>query len=142
MPEDTRATPASDLIREIVIKQRSRGEDFITTTGLSPQAARTIGWIDANPGAIQREIADMSGTTPASVASLLKGLEAGGYLERRPDPDNSRVKRLYALPKAHAISVGFDAMAEQRYVLLPLADLLPAAAVLVTLELAPHRPAP
>jgi len=124
MPEDTRATPASDLIREIVIKQRSRGEDFITTTGLSPQAARTIGWIDANPGAIQREIADMSGTTPESVASLLKGLEAGGYLERRPDPDNSRVKRLYALPKAHAISVGFDAMAEQveQELLAPLSE--------------------
>lgn len=34
----------------------------------------------------------------------------------------------------------FDAFAERRYVLLPLIDVLPAAAALLTLELAPSRP--
>lgn len=50
--------------------------------------------------------------------------------------------RLIKLESLYRYVRKFDAMGEQRYVLLPLVDLLPAAAVLVTLELAPHRPVP
>ncbi|OBB26272.1 hypothetical protein A5792_04010 [Mycolicibacterium peregrinum] len=47
--------------------------------------------------------------------------------------------RLIKLESLYRYVRKFDAMADQRYVLLPLADVLPAAAALLTLELAPHR---
>lgn len=105
----------SRLLREIMMKQRARGDEFVRQTGLSVQAAHTIGWIDAHgdAGVIQREIAEFSGTTAASVASLVKGLEAGGYVERRPDPHDSRSKRVHLLPRAKAMMSDFQSMADQ-----------------------------
>ncbi|WP_243858599.1 phosphatidylglycerol lysyltransferase domain-containing protein [Mycobacterium sp. DL440] len=50
--------------------------------------------------------------------------------------------RLIKLESLYRYVRKFDAMAEQRYVLLPLVDVLPAAAALLTLELAPQRPTP
>lgn len=101
---------ASDLIREIGLKLHARGDEFVRGSGLSVQAGHTIGWIAANQdrGVIQRELAELSGTTPASVASMVKGLEAAGYIERRTDPHDVRKNRLYVLPKAYALTEGFD----------------------------------
>lgn len=112
MPRPTKTQTASHLIRRIVIAQQARGDEFVRDSGLSIQAGRTIGYIHAHQdrGVIQREIAEMSGRTAASVASLLKGLETGGYIERRVDPDDVRSKRLYVLPKGVALIDGFDQM--------------------------------
>ncbi|MDH6193973.1 lysylphosphatidylglycerol synthetase-like protein (DUF2156 family) [Mycobacterium frederiksbergense] len=49
--------------------------------------------------------------------------------------------RLIRLESLYRYVRKFDAMSEWRYVLLPLVDVLPAAVVLLTLELAPRRPA-
>ncbi|MEV0670332.1 phosphatidylglycerol lysyltransferase domain-containing protein [Mycobacterium sp. NPDC050441] len=48
--------------------------------------------------------------------------------------------RLIKLESLYRYVRKFDALAERRYVLLPLVDVVPAAAALLTLELAPHRP--
>lgn len=48
--------------------------------------------------------------------------------------------RLIKLESLYRYVRKFDALGERRYVLLPLVDILPAAAALLTLELAPHRP--
>ncbi|WP_454790199.1 bifunctional lysylphosphatidylglycerol flippase/synthetase MprF [Mycolicibacterium lutetiense] len=48
--------------------------------------------------------------------------------------------RLIKLESLYRYVRKFDALGERRYVLLPLVDVLPAAAALLTLELAPHRP--
>lgn len=47
--------------------------------------------------------------------------------------------RLIKLESLYRYVRKFDAMAERRYVLLPLIDVIPAAAALLTLELTPHR---
>ncbi len=48
--------------------------------------------------------------------------------------------RLIKLESLYRYVRKFDAVAEQRYVLLPMFDVVPAAVALLTLELAPHRP--
>lgn len=79
--------------------------------GLTPHQARTVGYIEANEsrGLIQRDIAEMSGTRPASVSSLLQGLEQDGWIERRVDPSDSRRKTLHVTDKGRDVVHRFEA---------------------------------
>jgi len=57
-------------------------------------------WLERSPGLSQKEAADMLEVEPISVARLVDRLEASGLVERRPDPDDRRVWRLYLRPAA------------------------------------------
>jgi MarR family transcriptional repressor of mepA len=67
-----------------------------------------LGYLAKNPGAIQRDIAEVSRTSAASVSSLLQGLERRALIERRTDGDNERIKRVYATPAGIDLIAGFE----------------------------------
>ncbi len=124
------ATPISDLMRIVTLKMRARGDVFSRGLPLSLTQSRTIGYIDyieqnEHRGVIQRELAEISGTTAASVSSLIDGLEKGGYVERRPSPGDARRKEIHLLPKAKGMTEEFGALMEQNEVDL-LRPLTPA----------------
>jgi MarR family transcriptional regulator, repressor for mepA len=104
-----------DLMFSILGRSRTPMERIIRETGLSGPQARTIGYIEANEdrGITQREIAETFGTTPASVSSLISGLERGGYVERVPDPSDARAKLLRVLPPGRGLTRGFDEQMEE-----------------------------
>ncbi|OZF53046.1 MarR family transcriptional regulator [Rhodococcus sp. 14-2470-1b] len=97
-----------DLLRWIGWAQQQAGLDWIRERDLGHQQSFVLGYLTRSPGAIQRDIANMTRTTPASVSSLLQGLEARGLIERRPDPANERIKRVYATESGSALIAGFD----------------------------------
>lgn len=111
-------TPVSDLMRMIQIKMINRGDAWSRELPLTVTQSRTIGWIDyieetEHRGVIQRELAEMSGTSAASISSLIDGLEKGGYVERRPSTDDARRKEIYVLPKAKGMTDGFQKLMDQ-----------------------------
>ena len=117
-------------MRMIQIKMMNRGEAWSRKLPLTITQSRTIGWIDyieetEHRGVIQRELAEMSGTSAASVSSLIDGLEKAGYVERRPSPDDARRKEIHVLPKAKGLTDGFQNLMEQTEKDL-LAPLTPA----------------
>ena len=67
-----------------------------------------LGYLTQNPGAIQRDIAQISRTSAASVSSLLQGLERRGLVERRTQAGDERSKRVYATPDAIELIAGFE----------------------------------
>ena len=67
-----------------------------------------LGYLVQNPGAIQRDIAQISRTSAASVSSLLQGLERRGLVERRTEDGDERSKRVYATPAGAELIAGFD----------------------------------
>ncbi|MCU1528661.1 MAG: transcriptional regulator [Frondihabitans sp.] len=103
-------TPASslELLRWIGWAQAQAGQDWIRERELSRQQSFTLGYLVQNPGAIQRDIAEVSRTTPASVSSLLQGLERRGLIERRSEAGNERSKRVYPTPAGIELISGFD----------------------------------
>ncbi len=120
-------TPVSDLLRNLGIKMRNRGDVYARGLPLTAAQSRTIGYIDyieehEHRGVIQRELAEVSGTSAASVSSLIDGLEKAGYVERRSSADDARRKEIYVLPKAKGLTQGFDRLMEQteRELLAPL----------------------
>lgn len=97
-----------DLVRWIGWAQRKAGEDWIRERELSHEQAFALGYLVKSPGAIQRDIAELTRTSAASVSSLLSGLEARGLIERRTSPGDERSKRAYATPAGAELIAGFD----------------------------------
>lgn len=106
-PEIT-LTSNLELLRWIGWAQQQAGLDWIRARDLSHQQSFALGFLVQNPGSIQRDIAEMTRTTPASVSSLLQGLEKRGLIERRTEGGNERQKRVYATPEGAALIQGFD----------------------------------
>lgn len=116
----------SELIRIVGFAGRGAADEWVREREVTRQQAMTIGYIEANQhrGVNAREIAEVSGTTAASVASLLQGLEQRGFITREPSPDDSRVKLLRATPEAVALVDGFQEhmIAAQEFVFSVLDD--------------------
>jgi MarR family transcriptional regulator for hemolysin len=87
--------------------------------------------LDRFEGLKQAELAEMLDLQPISLTRLLDGLAENGLIERRPDPEDRRAKRLFLTPAARPLlgqltELGEDLMATA------LAGLAPAdAAVLL-----------
>ncbi|ONI60850.1 MarR family transcriptional regulator [Leifsonia sp. ALI-44-B] len=96
------------LVRWIGLAQRKAAEDWIRTRGLSHEQGFVLGYLVQNPGSIQRDIAQVSRTAPASVSSLLQGLERRELIERRTENGDERRKRVYATPAGAELVAGFE----------------------------------
>lgn len=103
-----RLTSTLDLVRWIGWAQLRAGEDWIRERELSHPQGFVLGYLTQNPGAIQRDIAEVSRTSAASVTSLLQGLERRGLVERRTEGGNERSKRVYATAAGTELIAGFD----------------------------------
>jgi len=111
------------LLRWIAWAQRKAGEDWIRARELTHEQAFVLGYLVQHPGSIQRDIAEVSRTSAASVSSLLQGLERRDLVERRTEEGNARTKRVYATPLGTDLIAGFEtAMAEADDVILTPLD--------------------
>lgn len=122
--DDTTPPRSLELVRWIGWAQRKAGEDWIRERDLSHQQAFVLGHLARSPGAIQRELADLSRTSAASVSSLLQGLERRGLVERRSEDGDERRKRVYATDAGIDLIAGFDSAMEaaDETILAPLDD--------------------
>jgi MarR family transcriptional repressor of mepA len=115
-------TTSLGLVRWIGWAHMQAGLEWVRERDLSHEQAFALGFLEQNPGAIQRDIAQMTRTSAASVSSLLQGLERRGLVERRTEAGNERSKRVYATPEGIQLIKGFaDAMlAAEDAILAPL----------------------
>jgi len=88
--------------------QRKAAEEWVRERDLSQEQAFVLGYLQQSPGAIQRDIADITRTSAASVSSLLQGLERRGLVERRTEAGNARTKRVHATDAGVALIAGFE----------------------------------
>lgn len=138
-----RLTSTLDLVRWLGWAQRKAGEEWIRARELSHEQAFVLGYVTQNPGAIQRDIAEVSRTSAASVSSLLQGLERRDLIERRTVEGNERSKRVYATPAGSELIAGFEGAmnAADDVILAPLTseerDTLHALLTKVTSQLPP-----
>lgn len=115
-------TSTLDLVRWIGWAQRKAGEDWIRERELSHAQGFVLGYLVQNPGSIQRDIAEVSRTSAASVSSLLQGLERRGLVERRTQDGDDRSKRVHATEAGAELISGFEAAmaAADETILAPL----------------------
>ncbi|WP_426562862.1 MarR family winged helix-turn-helix transcriptional regulator [Angustibacter sp. McL0619] len=133
-----------ELVRWIGWAQRKAGEDWIRARELSHEQAFVLGYLAQNPGAIQRDIAQMSRTSAASVSSLLQGLERRGLVERRTEGGNERSKRVYATKTGSDLIAGFESAmaAADETILAPLGQAERATLQALLLKITAELPQP
>jgi len=115
-------TTTLDLFRWVGWAQMKAGEEWFRDRELGHSQGFVLGYLVQNPGAIQRELAEVTRTTAASVSSLLQGLEARDLVERRTEDGNERSKRVYATAAGAELVEGFAASirATEESILRPL----------------------
>ncbi|GGF34570.1 MarR family winged helix-turn-helix transcriptional regulator [Subtercola lobariae] len=141
---EMRFSSSLELVRWIGWAQRKVGEDWIKTRELSHEQAFALGFLVQNPGSIQRDIAQLTRTSAASVSSLLHGLERRGLIERRTEGGNERSKRVYATPEGAELIAGFgDAIAAaDDTILAPLDETERATLHELLTKITAHLPQP
>lgn len=85
---------------EAQFAQRIRAEGY---EDFRPSDVEIIARLPADTGARLTELAARSHTTKQAVAKLVRGLEARGYVERRPDPVDGRAARIVLSPRGQAL---------------------------------------
>lgn len=60
--------------------------------------------LDRHPGAIQSELADMLEVERATAGRLIDRLEENGWVERRADPNDRRINRVYMTEKGNRVN--------------------------------------
>lgn len=119
---DSMLTSTLELLRWIGWAQRKAGEDWIRARDITFEQGFVLGQLVRNPGSIQRDLAQLTRTSAASVSSLLQGLERRGLVERRTERGNERSKRVYATEAGAELISGFESAmaATEESVLAPL----------------------
>jgi MarR family transcriptional regulator, organic hydroperoxide resistance regulator len=94
---DPRAMPLEAWVRLLRVRERlgRRLERVFARHGLTPAQFDVLATLWHGDGITQQELSERLLVTKGNVCGLIDRAEAAGWVERRPDPGDRRVNRLY-----------------------------------------------
>ncbi|MGD1933959.1 MAG: MarR family winged helix-turn-helix transcriptional regulator [Candidatus Phaeomarinobacter sp.] len=84
--------------------------------GLTQAQGRVLAVLRRTDGATQTEIADQLDMERAPIGKLVDRLEEAGFVERRADACDRRVKRVYLMPKFASVAAEMLSLGEEIFV--------------------------
>ena len=103
------------LISQLGFFSSRRFTQALEPLGIGPRDFLLMRFIDASDGQSQHALAERLGIPPSRMVGLVDGLEEMGLIERRPDPEDRRVRRLFltragrsVLEKAGKIAIDYE----------------------------------
>jgi MarR family transcriptional regulator for hemolysin len=81
------------------------------STGLTRAQWAVLAYLARSEGTSQAALAEMLDIEPITLVRLLDRLEAAGWVERRPDPSDRRVRRLFLTETARPLMDQFQELA-------------------------------
>lgn len=90
------------LVHDAARLLRRRFEARAAGTGLSSAQWRLLVRVAKEPGVPQARLAELLEIEPISVSRLIDRMEEGGWIERRPDAEDRRVRLIYPTDKSRA----------------------------------------
>ena len=91
------------LLRRIMLAQRATAHAALTDLGLHPGQVACLGVLWVQDGVIQAQIGEELGVAAPTVSKMVDRLEEQGVVERRSDPADSRVGRVYLTARGRAL---------------------------------------
>jgi MarR family transcriptional regulator, organic hydroperoxide resistance regulator len=99
---DSLANQAWSLLLQVAFERvHAHFAAVVAELDLAPMQAKALHELDAEQPISMRELANRLGADPSNVTGLIDRLEARGLVERRPDPNDRRIRGL-ALTSAGA----------------------------------------
>lgn len=83
------------LLHDVARIMRTRFDQWARAYGLTRAQGIILTRLERQPGLSQNELAAICEVEPITVGRLVDRLEARGLLERRPDPQDRRIRRLH-----------------------------------------------
>ena len=83
------------LLARLGEKSRRRFHRALEPEGLHPRHFGVMTMVAAHPGMSQQELHEKTAIDPSSMVAVIDELEALGLAERRPDPDDRRVRTIF-----------------------------------------------
>ena len=99
------------LLHDVSRLLRTSFDRHARSIGLTRSQWRVLAHLSRNEGIKQAGLADILEIQPITLARLLDRLGADGWVERRADPRDRRVKRLFLTDKARPILVELRSVA-------------------------------
>jgi DNA-binding MarR family transcriptional regulator len=91
------------LLNDVARMMRTRFDQRARTHGMTRAQWVILARLSRQPGLSQNEMAAICEVEPITVGRLIDRLEMRGFVERRPDPQDRRIRRLHLLPPARRI---------------------------------------
>ena len=92
-PVPTRvAQELAQVFFELLMRHKHRFAEEVAELGLSPILARTLLCIDPDRPSTMSEVAQELGCVPSNITGVIDKLEARDLVERRPRPEDRRIK--------------------------------------------------
>lgn len=103
------------LIHDVARLMRRRFEAKASGSGLSAAQWRLLVRVAKEPGIAQARLAELLEIEPISVSRLIDRMEDGGWIERRPDADDRRVRLIFPTDKSREAYGKVKSMAGEVY---------------------------
>ena len=100
------------MINDVARLLRTCADQRARQFGMTRAQWAVLARLQRSEGLKQSELADMLDLQPITLTRLLDRLCANGVIERRPDPDDRRVNRLFLTPAAGPLMQHLDALGE------------------------------
>ncbi len=91
------------LLNDVARVMRTRFDQRARTRGMTRAQWVILARLSRQPGLSQNEMAAICEVEPITVGRLIDRLEARGFVERRADPTDRRIRRLHLLPAAQPV---------------------------------------
>jgi MarR family transcriptional regulator for hemolysin len=88
------------LLKDVSRRYVQRFERHAAATSMTLVQCRALVRLEKNEGISQARLAELTEVEPMTMVRILDRMEADGLLERRPDPDDRRARRLHLTAKA------------------------------------------
>ena len=111
-----RITPNREFaftLNDVARLLRTYADHRASAFGITRAQWAVMARLDRSEGLKQSELADMLDLQPITLTRLLDRLGHNGLIERRPDPHDRRVKRLFLTPAARPLLERLGALGEE-----------------------------
>lgn len=91
------------MFTQVIRLHHYRTQMLLGVLGIYPGQPPILFKLWEKDGRSQKELAGVSGLKPATITVMLNRMEKAGWLERRGDPEDLRVSRVYLTEQAKSI---------------------------------------
>jgi MarR family transcriptional regulator for hemolysin len=109
----TRNKELAFSINDVARLLRTYADQKAALFGMTRAKWAVLARLDRFEGLKQNELAEMLDLQPITLTRLLDGLADNGLIERRPDPNDRRAKRLYLTPAARPLLEQLSELGEE-----------------------------
>lgn len=113
MPSDDPTRNLGFLIHEVARLMRRSFDQRVQELGLTQAQWRTLVHLSRSEGMNQSALAEILEIRPITLTRLLDKLQQAGWIERRQDPSDRRVYRLYITAQAQPMLAQLDTAAAE-----------------------------